>query len=158
MDFRPMIFPERMKAIALADPLRAALAMSDAASELFSKSAQRLIISSVIGGSSNQVGCRNATLPTNHRWPTASRSLATALWAARSLTACSAELHHALGRDPRAHPLTMPCRIFLLRGSPTKPRHTGQSLSIVTAITARSALEVTISSMGGDSRVQSIFA
>jgi hypothetical protein len=39
MDFRPMIFPERMKAIALADPLRAALAMSDAASELFSKSA-----------------------------------------------------------------------------------------------------------------------
>jgi hypothetical protein len=102
MDFRPMIFPERMKAIALADPLRAALAMSDAASELFSKSAQRLIISSVIGGSSNQVGCRNATLPTNHRWPTASRSLATALWAARSLMACSAELHHALGRDPRA--------------------------------------------------------
>jgi putative transposase len=37
------------------------------------------MISSVIGGSPNQVVCRNPTLPANHRWPTASRSFATAL-------------------------------------------------------------------------------
>jgi hypothetical protein len=50
---------------------------------VFSTSARRFIISSVIGGSSNQVGCRNPTLPTNHRWPQRSRPPATALCGAR---------------------------------------------------------------------------
>jgi hypothetical protein len=34
---------------------------------VFSKSARRFLISSVIGGSSNQVGVRNPTLSANHR-------------------------------------------------------------------------------------------
>lgn len=50
--------------------------------------------------SPNQVVCRNPTLPTDHRWPTASRSLATALWVGvRALAACSAALHHRSGHD-----------------------------------------------------------
>jgi hypothetical protein len=35
--------------------------------EVFSTSVRRFIMSLVIGGSSNQVVCRNPTLPTNHR-------------------------------------------------------------------------------------------
>ena len=78
-------------AVALGQPLRALLAIAGAgqaadlqlhqplrrqsrssrasrsASGVFSTSARRFIISSVIGGSSNQVGVRNPTLPANRR-------------------------------------------------------------------------------------------
>src|SRR5436305_1360259 len=46
---------------------------------IFSKSARRFIISSVIGGSSNQVGCDNPTLLGESSMTDRSRSLATAL-------------------------------------------------------------------------------
>ena len=77
-------------AIALGDPLRIALAMGGAgqtldfqASELFSKSVRRLIMSSVIGGSSNQVGVATRPYRRIIDDQLRSRSLATALCGAR---------------------------------------------------------------------------
>jgi len=49
-------------------------------SALFSISVRRFIISLVIGGSSNQVGVSNPTVPANQRWPPQSRPPATALF------------------------------------------------------------------------------
>jgi hypothetical protein len=101
------LFPIAGAGLALDLQLHQALAekpiisRSKTASELFSRSVRRFMISSVIGGSSNEVVCRNPTLPANHRWPTASRSFATALLMARSLEACFALLHHSRGPDPR---------------------------------------------------------
>src|SRR5439155_4331369 len=69
------------------------------ASELFSRSVRRVMISSVIVGSSVRLWFSDQTLPMirdDHRKPLA-RYGATG---ARSLAACSAELHHQLGRDP----------------------------------------------------------
>src|SRR5436309_1573916 len=72
--------------------------------------ARRLIMSSVIGGSSNQVGVRNPTLLANRRLPPPSRSLATALRGARSRgVSLTAELHHYQGRD--LFPLSMASRV-----------------------------------------------
>src|SRR6185312_9861040 len=70
------------------------------ASGVFSTSARRFIISSVIGGSSNQVGV--ATRPYRritggHR--EAGRPLRR-YGGARAAGFATAELHHALGRDP----------------------------------------------------------
>jgi hypothetical protein len=73
------------------------------------KDSRRLIPRRVYRGAQRML-TRNPTLPTNHRWPTASRSLATALWMARSLASCSAVLHHYQGPDliPDAFPLLCP--------------------------------------------------
>jgi hypothetical protein len=71
----------------------------------FSTSARRLIISSVIGGSSNQVGVSDPTLPANRRSPPQSRPLATALLVGRACgRLCSIELHHHSGRDRNYSP------------------------------------------------------
>ena len=72
------------------------------ASELFSKSVRRFIISSVIGGSSNKVGSRNPTLPGEPSMADRKLLVRYSAMKARWLAACSAELHHSRGHDLRA--------------------------------------------------------
>jgi hypothetical protein len=73
----------------------------DRRSGVFSTSARRFMISSVIGASSNQVGDCNPTLPANHRCPPRSCLLAPALWGARSRASPLRRATPSLGTRPQ---------------------------------------------------------